>query len=197
MFRWISLIVVLSTLSISGYCRYRARQGAATIRRMDESPALIAGRLLITIPLFGSVLAYLINPEWVEWSHIDLPEWVQWIGVAVGICAIPLALWVFTSLGSNVSETVLTRSGQQLVTVGPYRWIRHPLYATGAVLLIAVGLMAANWSILVLSILAIVLILWIVVPREEAALIERFGPEYTTYMQSTGRLFPRTGQGQD
>lgn len=191
MFRWISLIVTVFTLSISGYSRYRARQKGASIRRRDEPTSMIYARVLVTLPLLASILAYFINPAWVEWARIDLPEWMRWIGVAFGILTIPLAVWVFTSLGPNVSETVLTRSGQQLVSVGPYHWIRHPLYATGALLLIAVGLMADNWLILLLSMVTIALILWIVIPREEAALIDRFGAEYKSYMTGTGRLLPK------
>jgi protein-S-isoprenylcysteine O-methyltransferase Ste14 len=191
MFRWIALIVVVSTLSISGYSRYRARQKGASIRRSDEPVHFIALRLLITLPLFGSILTYLINPDLVEWARIELPEWMRWVGVVLGCATIPLAVWVFSSLGSNVSETVLTRTGQRLVTIGPYHWIRHPLYATGALLLIAVGLMSANWLILLLSILSITLVLWIVIPREEAALIDLFGAEYQSYMSGTGRIFPK------
>jgi len=191
MFRWVSLIVIAFTLSISGYSRYRARQKGASIRRKDEPTFMVVARLLVTLPLFGSILAYLINPPWVEWALVDLPEWMRWIGVVFGVSTIPMAVWVFSSLGSNVSETVLTRSGQELVTVGPYHWIRHPLYATGALLLIAIGLMAANGLILVLSVLTIGLILWVVIPREEAALIDRFGAAYKSYMTVTGRLIPK------
>jgi protein-S-isoprenylcysteine O-methyltransferase Ste14 len=47
------------------------------------------------------------------------------------VLTLPAALWVFSALGRNVSETVLTKGDHELVTAGPYRWIRHPLYTTG------------------------------------------------------------------
>jgi protein-S-isoprenylcysteine O-methyltransferase Ste14 len=128
-----------------------------------------------------------------SWAAFDAPEWARLAGVGLGVLSIPSVYWVLTSLGKNVSETVLTKPGHELVTVGPYRWIRHPLYTTGLALLLAVGLMAANVLFLLFALLAAVLILSVVIPREEAALRDRFGDEYARYMERTGRLFPRVG----
>lgn len=74
---------------------------------------------------------------------------------------------------------------------GPYRWVRHPLYTTGGTLLIGVGLMAANWFILLFALLAVGLTFLVVVPLEEEALIARIGDAYREYMGRTGRLLPR------
>jgi hypothetical protein len=64
------------------------------------------------------------------------------------------------NLGRNVSETVLTKESHELVTSGPYRWIRHPLYTTGIALFVALGLIAANWFILLCAAAALVGIRW-------------------------------------
>lgn len=74
-----------------------------------------------------------------------------------------------------MSETVLTKSNHELVTVGPFRRIRHPLYATGLALLVVVGLMAANAVILFFTFLASVLIRHVVIRRAEDELRIRFG----------------------
>ena len=76
-----------------------------------------------------------------------------------------------------------------LVTHGPYRWVRHPFYMTAALLMASVTLLTANWligasSLLVLGLLAIR------TPKEEQMLIERFGDDYRRYMARTGRYFP-------
>jgi len=41
--------------------------------------------------------------------------------------------------------------------------------------------------------LAAIMIRWVVIPREEAALQDRFGDGYRSYMRRTGRLLPRVG----
>ncbi len=103
----------------------------------------------------------------------------------------PAAYWVFRSLGPNVSETVLTKEHHELVTHGPYRWIRHPLYSMAVTLVLAIGLMAANWFILLFAFIALASIRMAVVPLEEKALLATFGDQYRDYMQHTGRMFPR------
>ena len=112
------------------------------------------------------------------------------VGAALGVLAVPAAAWVFRSLGRNVSETVLTMTDQTLVMTGPYSWVRHPLYATAAMLLVGVGLMSANWFILLFALLAVGLTILIVVPMEEARMIARFGDDYRAYRARTGRILP-------
>ena len=148
-------------------------------------------RAVFALPLFAAVVAYLINPAWMSWAALALPDWLRWLGAVIALLCVPSASWLFSNLGKNVSETVLTKSDHSLVTTGPYRWVRHPLYATGGALLLAVGLMAANWFILALASVVVVVIRWLVVPREEEALIAKFGDDYRHYIQGTGGMLPR------
>ena len=191
MFRLLIAAILLGAIGTSGYFRSRARADGGTIARRAEGPGLVALRALITLPLLASILAYLINPAWMAWSSFEAPGWIRPVGVVLGILTIPSVVWVLRSLGKNVSETVLTKPDHELVTSGPYRWIRHPLYTTGLCLLLAVGLMATNAAILALTALAATLIRFVVIPREESALEARFGEEYRRYTRSTGRLLPR------
>src|SRR5262245_48984618 len=194
MFRWLALMVFVSAIAISGFHRRRARARTGTIPRAREEPLLIAGRLLVALPLFGSALLYVVNPGWMAWSSFNAPEWLRWIGVALGLCVVPSVHWVLNALGSNVSETVLTKDRHELITrAGPYRWIRHPLYTTGIALFVAVGLMAANWFVLGLAAIALLAIRTVVVPREERELIARFGSGYEEYRRRTGAMAPRVG----
>ena len=191
MFRWFALAALVGCLSISAYYRRRARLQGETIPRRRETPLLRAGRALVALPLFVAILTYLVNPHWMAWTELPLPTWTRWVGVALGFLTVPAAYWVFTSLGRNVSETVLTKSHHELVTGGPYRWIRHPLYTTGIALVLAIGLMAASWFILMFGLITLAAIRLFVIPLEERELLAKFGQEYRHYMQRTGRLLPR------
>ena len=115
------------------------------------------------------------------WASFASPVWSRWVGVSLGLLTVPAAYWVFSALGRNVSETVLTKEHHELVTHGVYRWIRHPLYTTGIALFLAIGLMAANWFILLFGLIALVSIRLVVVPVEEQALLKKFGDEYRDY----------------
>ena len=125
-------IILIVSVSISGYYRARARQAAPVIPRHAEGGALIVMRIIVALPLLATLLLFILYPDWLLWSKMQLPALARWSAVAVATATIPFTRWVFRSLGSNVSETILTKEGQQLVTWGPYRWIRHPLYS-GAV----------------------------------------------------------------
>ena len=190
MFRWFALAIFLASLSISAQRRWRARRAGRTVLRREEPTALIAGRVLVGLPLFGGVLVYLANPRWMAWASLSVPTWLRWIGVALGLLVVPLVYWVLTTLGTNVSETVLTKPGHELVTTGPYRWVRHPLYLAGVTLFASIGLVAANWFILSWALVAVIAVRLAVIPREEAQLMARFGDAYRAYRSGTGSLVP-------
>lgn len=84
---------------------------------------------------------------------------------------------------------VVTRREQALVTHGPYRWVRHPLYDVVFVWKFSKALLTANWLIGLLGLAALTML----VARtrvEEAKLAERFGEEYRAYAGRTGKFFP-------
>jgi len=95
-----------------------------------------------------------------------------------------------SSLGKNLTDTVVTRAGATLVTHGPYRWVRHPFYVTAAILIFSVTLLTANWLI-GLSGLTVMVLLVVRTAKEEQMLTDRFGEEYRQYISKTGRFFPR------
>src|SRR6185295_12922725 len=98
-------------------------------------------------------------------------------------------------LGTNLTDTVVTRKIHTLVVRGPYRWVRHPFYDAVALLLIAISLVAANWFIFATG-AAVFTLLVIRVSREESSLVARFGDDYRDYMARTNRFLPtvrRTG----
>jgi protein-S-isoprenylcysteine O-methyltransferase Ste14 len=191
MFRWLAVAILLGAGGMSGYYRRRARLGSETIARRRESGFFLAIRALVALLLFFPVIAYVTMPQWMTWSSFVLPAWARWLGFIVGLLIIPVVSWVLRSLGHNVSETVLTKREHQLVTAGPYQWVRHPLYTTGITLFVALGLMEASWFVLFMATVAALLIQLLVIPAEECALVAKFGDRYREYMIRTGRLLPR------
>lgn len=188
--RLLAVITLLIAISISIYFRSKAeRVGRDKISLKDEGLAIMIALRVVGLAGWTSIFAYLINPPWMEWSRVDLPDWLRWLGLGMGMLGDVLAWWVFSNLGNNVTPTVATRKNAQLVTSGPYRWVRHPLYVMGLILTIGFALLAENWFIALAAILGF-LLLAIRVRGEEARLIEKFGDEYRSYMKKTGRFLP-------
>jgi len=191
LFHWSFIVTFVVMLSISGYFRRRARQSSEVIPRAREGKSVALTRLIFAAPLYLPILAYMLNPGWMSWSAMPLPAWLRWLGAATGLATLPLVYWLFSSIGNNISETALTKEKHILVTHGPYRWVRHPLYSAAAIILVSLSILAANWFMLAMSCVAFLGIAALVIPREEAELIRKFGNEYQEYMERTGRFLPR------
>ena len=192
-FRILAAIVLFTGTGISTYYRRKADRdsGEKLSRSADGTPMMTVIRIGGLI-LWLSPLVYLINPAWMAWSKIGLPEWVRWFGVGVGILCVFGIYWLFSSIGSGITPVSATRKEHKLSTNGIYHWVRHPLYTIGSSFIVSFGMMADNWFIVAMGVLAFIAMA-VRTPKEEANLIEKFGDEYREYMKRTGRFLPRIG----
>lgn len=174
---------------IAAFHRVKATTDEWLDRRQEGLPLLLGIRLMGAACLLG-VLAFLIDPEWMAWASLPIPTWGRWLGVFYGALTAGLLIWTFVSLGRNITDTVVTRRDHTLVTTGPYRWVRHPFYVSFALATITVSLLTANWFLLAAWSAVLVLIV-IRTSIEEQKLVERFGDGYRTYMERTGRFWPK------
>lgn len=190
-FRILAAAILVTGMGISVYYRHKADKetGEKVNRIVDGLPMMILIRT-IGLLLWLTPLVYLINPQWMAWSKLGLPDSVRWLGVGLGLLCDVLIYWLFSSIGSGITATSATRKEHKLVTHGPYRWVRHPLYTVGSTFFIAFGLMADSWFIALLGVIAFIGMA-IRTPKEEARLIEKFGDEYREYMKTTGRFLPK------
>jgi protein-S-isoprenylcysteine O-methyltransferase Ste14 len=194
-YRFAGLLLLGTAMAISFSFRWRADRSGDKISAVREEGFFLAAlRSLAGLALWFGALFYLINPNWMTWSQVELPAWARWLGAGIMLVCLPLVYWLFSSLGKNVTRTVAIRKEHALVKSGPYHWVRHPLYSVGLVMFLGFSLLAANWFI-ALAILVAFPILARRTPLEEARLIERFGDEYREYMRETGRYFPRIRKG--
>jgi protein-S-isoprenylcysteine O-methyltransferase Ste14 len=136
---------------------------------------------------------YIVRPELMGWSRLPLPPWSRWLGVLITAAGMALEFSTQIYLGSNYASTVHIREEHSLITGGPYRHVRHPMYTALITVGIGLGLASASWYFLLPFLLTTVIVV-IRIPSEEAAMIERFGDEYRQYTQRTGRLLPRLRQ---
>ena len=185
----LAMVIVLTTL-ITGFHRFKAAQSDEKISRREEGYVFAVVLRLAGIMLFVITIAYLLAPSSVRWAMFAIPIAIRWMGAVTGLFSSVLMYWTLSSLGKNLTDTVVTRKGATLVTDGPYRWVRHPFYLTTALVMVSVTLLTANWFIGI-GCLVVLTMLAIRTPKEEQVLIERFGQKYLDYMASTGRFFPR------
>ncbi len=126
---------------------------------------------LFGLAFTGPVIAR--NPVWLV---------VEILGLAVGVWAI-VAMRFF-----NFNVTPDVKIDGFMVEQGPYRWIRHPMYAS--LLIIGVALVADTFSWLRLAILVVLAVDLVVKLTYEESLLQQHYPAYADYMKRTKRLIP-------
>ena len=184
------LVILLVVFGISAYYRTRARSSGEVISRAQEGRLVLILRLVFGLPLLAVLLLDIFYPRALAWAKFSLPAGVQLAAlIAAGFCVV-LLWWVLRSIGNNISETVLVKKEGDLVTSGPYRYVRHPLYASALLFLLALSLVFRDWIILGYSLAGILAFRLLVIPAEEKQLLESFGEEYECYQSRTGALLP-------
>jgi protein-S-isoprenylcysteine O-methyltransferase Ste14 len=99
------------------------------------------------------------------------------------------AIWARINLGRNWSGYVTYKEGQTLVTTGPYRYVRHPIYTS--MILMFIGTILYYGSPFVSIFFAILAITFLLrIGKEEEIMIQLFGERYKEYMKRTKRLIP-------
>jgi protein-S-isoprenylcysteine O-methyltransferase Ste14 len=116
------------------------------------------------------------------------PLALGWIGAALSVIGIGFAIWARVNLGRNWSPRPAAKEHHELVTTGPYAYVRHPIY-TGIML-------AALGTALTSSIFGIGMLIFISITfalrmnKEEKIMLELFPEQYSEYQKHTKRLVP-------
>ena len=113
----------------------------------------------------------------------------RWLGVATLAVGGVLRVWPMFVLGRRFSGLVALQPDHELVTDGPYRWVRHPSYLGGML-----GML--GWALVFRSSVGVVATVLGLIPladridTEETLLASRFGARYEDYRRRTWRLVP-------
>ena len=124
-----------------------------------------------------------------EWQLTPHTHWTPPLGAFSCVCGLAVSIWARRTLAGNWSSNVTFKLGHELVTRGPYRFVRHPIY-TGVLLMclatpISYGLFR-QWLGLALCSLG----LWIKLKHEETLMLQHFPEEYPAYRKQVKALVP-------
>jgi protein-S-isoprenylcysteine O-methyltransferase Ste14 len=188
---WLGAIAGVGTLAYAVYNTLLA-QRRPTGYHTGAANQVLRTPYLVIATLFFVSLAYVL------WK--PLPFQLQWllqllfvlVGGVVYYASLALYLWGLRTLGLNFNTSsgfgVRLQQDHQLVTQGPYAYIRHPMYL--AVILACWGglLLYYTWTMLVFAVMMLGLIYR--AGKEEEALTQAFGEEWEAYKRDVPGWIP-------
>ena len=129
-----------------------------------------------------------------DWAYLvgapqALDAWAI-AGLSCLILGTAFRLWAINTLKSNFAAVVQIKQHQQLVTSGPYRWLRHPSYTGAWIAMIGAALLMHSYIGLVIMGPGMLLVYMRRIAVEERALEAGFGQAYTNMKRNTQRLLP-------
>lgn len=128
----------------------------------------------------------LIFPE-VDVLQMNIPEFLRILGSLDYVLVIIIMYWQMKTLGVNISSN---HEQRKLITDGPYKYVRHPLYLIFIAMSVDIWLVGANWLLLIGIPMTIIAGIFRA-GYEEKLLISEYGEEYIQYKSEVGQLFPK------
>ncbi|MEM9169074.1 MAG: protein-S-isoprenylcysteine O-methyltransferase [Pseudomonadota bacterium] len=188
---WASLVWVATAVVMSLIRAPYAKRTQSNV--IAEKRAVVVERILLALVAIGGTFLPLVHLATGLLSDYDyrLPDWAA-IGGAIVLAP---SFWLFwrshADLGRNWSVTTELREGQELVTRGVYRRIRHPMYTAIWLIFLMQPLFVQNLIAGPAGVVAFALMYVIRVPYEEKMMRAQFGDAYDAYCDRTGRLWPK------
>ena len=175
---WVAYFVYWKT--ISGNVKTSARTEPFFSRAL-RAISIIAAILLLAIPN--------LNIHVLSVRFLPVSELYFWIGLLITISGLGFSVWARSKLGRNWSQEVTIKDNHQLITDGPYAFVRHPIY-TGLIL----GFMGSSVALgeirgLISDVLVFAVLLY-KLKLEDKWLREQFGESYKDYCKKVAALIP-------
>jgi protein-S-isoprenylcysteine O-methyltransferase Ste14 len=146
--------------------------------RRFHQRSLKLGLLLLFVPLPGA-----------SWRFLQPTTTSSLVGLAVMAMATALHIWARVHLGRQWSGAVMIKTDHQLISTGPYRFVRHPIYLALAGLAAGTAVVAGRFT----ALLGTSIIVGAYVRKlrlEERALGEAFGADWAAYRRRSWALLP-------
>lgn len=184
----------LGRIEILGYTIQRPNA-----RAHDKLAASMRGRSAMTNASKPSWIVRIPTPLWllgmiglallVDWS-IQLPAIVRYqpAGILLIVAGLTLSMWARVTFKQNSAEIYpWAEAHSALVTSGPFRFSRNPMYLGIWVIGVGAALVAGTWLMWLVPVSLFVLDNFVIIPFEERSMERTFGDAYRAYRANVRR----------
>ena len=158
--------------------------GSRAPRRDRGSKAVISLGIFVAV-----LLAVQLSSRW-SGGTMRWPWLPYCLGAVLVVGGVGIRVWAVLTLGRWFTTVVRVAEDQQVVSEGPYRWVRHPSYLGLLVALAGLGLMLTDWASLAVAVLLPLSTLVWRIRVEVRALRDGLGAAYGDYAAGRKRLLP-------
>ncbi|HEY6496297.1 MAG TPA: isoprenylcysteine carboxylmethyltransferase family protein [Trebonia sp.] len=135
------------------------------------------------------VLFYVVRQYGHGNGHLALAGPVaEVIGLVLWVAGLGLAVWARLYIGRNWGMPMTRREHPDLVTTGPYRFIRHPIYSGMLLALIGTAVATTLFALIIVAVIGGFFVFS--ASREERFLAQEFPDSYPDYQAGTKMLIP-------
>lgn len=192
-FRIVMLVAFFFMMGVRVYYQRKVLKDERKFEMREGRLDLVAGAIAaLTSLLFGG--AYILVPKVFGFAYLDYPVWLRLLGAGLLAGGITLLWRAHHALDISFNSLVGTREEQKLVTSGPYRLIRHPIYTAYFMNYLGGGLLASHWVLTFVPLIFFGILVINRMGKEEKMLREEFGEAYEEYTRETGMLLPKLGK---
>jgi protein-S-isoprenylcysteine O-methyltransferase len=165
-------------------------QPALSVKESRENQATDGWTIWLILGVSGAgQIISLMEWAYKQGAPQQLDAWAV-SGLACLALGTGFRLWAINTLKTNFAAAVQIKQGQQLITSGPYRWLRHPSYTGAWIAMIGAALLMHSYLGLVLMGPGMLLVYMRRIAVEERTLEQAFGQAYTNMKMNTQRLVP-------
>jgi protein-S-isoprenylcysteine O-methyltransferase Ste14 len=175
------LLQVIVVIRLPGAGRDRGRKKKIVRRKR------LALMLLQVIPLIIVIAGPYDDRRNI--AVLSRAEMFRYLGLVLFCSGFAAMHWAEQSLGRQFSVRITIQEDHQLVTTGPYRYIRHPRYLGIIIFTIGFSLVYRSWMTLILVAALALVLIWRI-HGEESLLHQEFGTDWETYSRTSWRLIP-------
>lgn len=179
-------IVVVLWIAFYGYWMFAARGVKKNVRNEGRFE-----RNVIRIGLIAAIFLIFRIPSVVRglehYRRTYTGPATETIGFLLCLAGFAFAIWARLHLGRNWGQPMTLKAGHELITTGPYRYIRHPIYTGILIAMLGSTLVTPFWVVAFIFLTGY----FVYSARtEERIMTQQFPDQYPAYRKKTGALVP-------